>query len=425
MDEKFCTEVQYLVFGNEEVFRDGLTKKGTSTIQRSIEEECYINENGKYKEEYTYITKEKAIEVILDPNQPHRIRDKDHNGMTLNDFINHPIAIEAKLTEAEVAVCRLYTGSLYIPWNYALRYYEDDPTYFHSWQTCISVLYNAVLKLSYLSKKGTVYRGINESKLKLNEKFWKPNGDEFSGGVEYGFMSTSLHESIAIEYARKGNNSEFSKGNNSECSIFVIQFDMASRGASLQWLSQYPYENELLYNPATCLTTEKFEIKNDIKYIHVRASVCTARLDVTNILSVKDKLFINTSLTPTASCLDDISTTKTSSMISDNNNSSDGDAIFNAATKGDIDELKKLLEQSREKINSNNEDGFSPLSIACYNGKLESVSVLIDFGADINQIDKFGNSKYSSSVFYHHYYYYIHYYSTLLHCCMAFSFKNS
>ena len=311
--DKFSCPVEYFVYGTEEDFRDGITKR-VSDLNRSIEEECTSNENGKYLSEFMYVAYQAASEAVPDPSQPQRVRDKGHNGMTLSDFTNHQKAKEANLTPAEVAVCRLYTGPLYAPWNYALRYYYKDPHLFESWQTCISVLYGAVLKLSYLSKKGTVYRGVNESKLRLHEKFWKPHADDFSGGVELAFMSTSLDEKVAVEYAKKGSSSgisnESSSGSgsgssicssnnsssssssssSSESSVFVIQFDMASRGASLQWLSQYPHENELLYNPCTCLTTEKFEIRNGIKYIYVKASVCTARPDVNSIFTVTDKI---------------------------------------------------------------------------------------------------------------------------------------
>ena len=95
-------------------------------------------------------------------------------------------------------------------------------------------------------------------------------------------MSTSLSEAVAIEYSKRGSSRD--------STIFVIPFDMASRGASVQWVSQYPYENELLYPPFTCLTCESVEIKNGIKYLHVRAAISTACPDVSQIQTVTDKL---------------------------------------------------------------------------------------------------------------------------------------
>lgn len=70
--------------------------------------------------------------------------------MTLQDFVDHDIARKADLSQAEVAVLRLYTGPFYTPWNTALRRCKQNPHLLESWGTSISVLYNAVFKLSLL-----------------------------------------------------------------------------------------------------------------------------------------------------------------------------------------------------------------------------------------------------------------------------------
>ena len=91
------------------------------------------------------------------------------------DFQSHEMALAANLTEAEVAALRLYTGSMssssssssssslllgpmYVPLNGALRMYSNNPSLLYNWQTTISVLYSAVLKVSSLSRPGKVYR---------------------------------------------------------------------------------------------------------------------------------------------------------------------------------------------------------------------------------------------------------------------------
>lgn len=120
--------------------------------------------------------------------------------MTLEDFVQHPVAVAAKLSQAEVAVLRLYTGKLiriyryyvwyilyiknksvydcnkgplYLPWNTALREYTTNPEKLASWGTCIAVLYNAIFKLSISNNKmkATVYRGVNESVRVLPQEF--------------------------------------------------------------------------------------------------------------------------------------------------------------------------------------------------------------------------------------------------------------
>ena len=63
--------------------------------------------------------------------------------------------------------------------------------------------------------------------------------------------------------------------------IFKLEFNAASRGADVQWISQFPYEKELLYPPFTYLTFEGEEIYSEspakgIRLIKLGASVCTA-----------------------------------------------------------------------------------------------------------------------------------------------------
>ena len=49
-------------------------------------------------------------------------------------------------------------------------------------------------------------------------------------------MSTTKSPAVALDY---------SGGSATVGSILVIDFDMNSRGASIQWLSQYPHEEEV------------------------------------------------------------------------------------------------------------------------------------------------------------------------------------
>ena len=281
-DDKFSCPVEYFIFGTEQDFYDGLSGKVTQ-LTRSMEDECTTNENGKWKQDYQYVVYESASEKIVDKAQPQRVRDKGNEGKTLNDFCDHDTAKDAKLTEAEVASLRMYTGPFYVPWNTSLRTADSNPSLLHSWQTCISVLYSAVVKLSQLvKKKGTVYRGVNESIRKIDEKFYKAEGDNLAGGIELGFMSTSTDKNVALEYARRGSTTD--------CTIFSMAFDMTSKGASVQWVSQFPYENELLYPPLTSLTCEKWETIDNVKHIYIKASISTMRPVTTQIIRVTDCL---------------------------------------------------------------------------------------------------------------------------------------
>ena len=298
-DLKYTTSPEDMVFGDHTDFKDGLTTK-IQVLERSMEEECTTNDGGKWKEQYDYVVNEEATELHEDPSKPHRIRDLGHNGMRLEDFEKHEMATAASLTQAEVAALRMYTGPFYSVWNSVLRMYSTDTTLLPKWRTCISILYNAIVKLSYNSQKASVYRGINETNVSIPDAFFNAStAGGFAGGVELAFMSTSTDINVAVEYAL---NIKTKKA-----TVFEIAFDGASRGAQVQWVSQFPYEAELLYPPCTYLTCEKAENLRcaetlqskgltadvaDLRYVTVRAAVSTARPSVegiTTVLESQDK----------------------------------------------------------------------------------------------------------------------------------------
>ena len=97
-----------------------------------------------------------------------------------------------------------------------MRFYKESPELLEKWSTCISVLYNAIFKLSFLSKKTTVYRGIDENQFKLPNYFiGSDDSNDLAGGFELAFMSTSTDLPVAIEYAKRGLVSD-------QCSVFEI-----------------------------------------------------------------------------------------------------------------------------------------------------------------------------------------------------------
>ena len=75
----------------------------------------------------------------------------------------------------------------------------------------------------------------------MPDEFWTPNKYNVCGGVEPAFMSTSLDPSVAREYAGTGKAGV----------ILEIQQGMVDRGADMAWLSMYPHEKELTFNPLT------------------------------------------------------------------------------------------------------------------------------------------------------------------------------
>merc|ERR1711935_1189398 len=142
------------------------------------------------------------------------------------------------------------------------------------WKTTISLCASGVLKLSFLSSPQVVYRGPKEDDFKLPDSFvhTAEKKDGFAGGVELAFMSTTPSAEVAVFYAGTG------KG-----SIFVVEFSMASRGANIAFLSQFPHECELLFPPFTLLECKGHTARGGKRLVLVEATVSTNLPDTARI----------------------------------------------------------------------------------------------------------------------------------------------
>ncbi|WP_300685347.1 ankyrin repeat domain-containing protein [Chryseobacterium sp.] len=69
-----------------------------------------------------------------------------------------------------------------------------------------------------------------------------------------------------------------------------------------------------------------------------------------------------------------------------------GKSIFDIARTGTVTEVKELMKQNPEIINQVNENGFSPLILACYRGNTEVAEFLIDHVKDVNYKSREGTA---------------------------------
>ena len=296
LGDKMLTNVKDFKFGGTHEFMHGFDGE----LTRAMRQEYETNDSGKWLGEFLYVVENAAIGVPdEEKDHPARMaadakfkavhpslkaigkRDLGNESKVLDDFFNNQEAKMAKLTLAEAAAARLYTGPSYQPINAALRTENVGP-----WATTIALLYSAVLKLSFLSKPARVYRGVKEDTMKLPDAFLDAAADDFAGGVELAFMSTTLDPEVALFYTGKGPGS-----------IFVIDFGMASRGASLQFLSQFPHEAELLFPPKTMLECKNHDQRGNKRLVVVAPTVSTARPDTSGIDTPDD---VPKKLTPAA-----------------------------------------------------------------------------------------------------------------------------
>ena len=64
--------------------------------------------------------------------------------------------------------------------------------------------------------------------------------------------------------------------------------------------------------------------------------------------------------------------------------------VFDIARKGTVEQARELLKINPKVLNSLNDDGYSPLILACYRGNNEVVKFLIEKGCDVNETSDMG-----------------------------------
>ncbi len=124
---KLCADARYFEFGAIDEFLGGLAGLlSRDGLSRSIEEECRDNDGGAWAAEYDYVVTCAAEEDVdlpstlkskgkLSSSGVQIVRDAGHAGMMLGDFVASQEAIDARLSAAEVAALRLYTGPAFQP----------------------------------------------------------------------------------------------------------------------------------------------------------------------------------------------------------------------------------------------------------------------------------------------------------------------
>jgi len=75
-------------------------------------------------------------------------------------------------------------------------------------------------------------------------------------------------------------------------------------------------------------------------------------------------------------------------------------SVFDIARSGTLAELKEAMKQNPDIINQINENGFSPLILACYRGNTEIANFLIDNVKDLNYKSQEGTALAGLSIRY-------------------------
>jgi uncharacterized protein len=62
--------------------------------------------------------------------------------------------------------------------------------------------------------------------------------------------------------------------------------------------------------------------------------------------------------------------------------------VFEAAALGDVGRVETLLEEDPAQATAYGDDGFHALGLACFFGHVETARVLLERGADVNQLSR-------------------------------------
>ena len=162
----------------------------------------------------------------------------------------------------ELVALRLYTGPMYVVYNALLRCFPMKLAAKFStnrFSSTIFAIISGITKLSRFAKvpeNRKVYRGLSD--VRPTEDWIASKNKRISVGVELGLQSTTRDINKAIEYAQHTH----SDGRPKRPIIFEIDVGRVDIGASLECISQYPHEKEILMPPLSCLEVhDKFIVR--------------------------------------------------------------------------------------------------------------------------------------------------------------------
>eukprot|EP00493_Phyllostaurus_siculus_P023847 UN24184 len=147
--------------------------------------------------------------------------------------------------------------------------------------TTIHVINSAIIKLSKVQKAETVYRGVKGGL--LPPQFLKENEFGICGGIEFGFLSTTLDKNVAKHYA---------VGDSGRAAImFEIKMGMVDRGADLSSFSQYPHEREICFAPLTGIEVLRTRVDASLLVVEARMNINLAAMTMEQVVSKRKKVF--------------------------------------------------------------------------------------------------------------------------------------
>jgi hypothetical protein len=174
---------------------------------------------------------------------PEKVLDAGHGGMRLDDFVEacnralKQAGSKKLVTTAQVLSMRLYTCSTFRRMNSALRGFVPKVDGQIPLRACVQSARKGILSLQAIPRPpDSSFRGVTGY---LATQF-----EAERMGMDYAFLSTSVNERIASEFA----------GSVATSVLFEVGFVAGCPGADISMLSLFPGEKEVLFAPCTGLS---------------------------------------------------------------------------------------------------------------------------------------------------------------------------
>ena len=151
----------------------------------------------------------------------------------------------------------------------------------NAYGTTIHAINSCALKLSKLTSATKVWRGFTGAT--LPRSFYVANEEGVKGGVEYGFMSTTVDRAQALHYAQ-----------GKASTVLEMEMGLVDRGADLSWLSQYAHEREILFPPLMGLQVLATRVRGRVLLAEIRLNLNMVSLTLEEVVSKRHKLVRDT-----------------------------------------------------------------------------------------------------------------------------------
>jgi len=183
-------------------------------------------------------TPAKEYKVVTNDTEGQRASCGERRVLPLDELMQHVMARRAEMQRIEVLTLVLYTGPMFRKYNALLRGFPENVVAAckgNTYTTTIHVIMSGLRKLMWATPiQNTLYRGLGDVLLPI--QLLEPDENGVRGGVEPGFISTSAKLKTALQYLR----------GKRQPTVLEIRPGAVDRGASLEWLSQFPGEAEFL-----------------------------------------------------------------------------------------------------------------------------------------------------------------------------------